>query len=659
MSDLDVTATARQLQTRSPERLWGVSPESIYAALSSKVTEDRLEDALGPHLRAEKLRTNDEREPELVAKMHDWILDESNLTKDDQTTLVGSLILSVDEPLSLIRAVIVASSRTIERVLRSGLTVDDENLPRREFDSLVAGDWEEGVLGPLLGSAGFASIYPDSVVPNSSRVESALGAQREVPIDEATAEAYRYVLPRVSGIEDETSLADMIQQLNGTRPDGVSSLESVAASLSNAAVPSLDTSALKEVIADQREEYEQVFETFRSLLVSKEKIELSRIDVEDPVSTSDIETESRTDEVVQNLLLDVLATVSQNPGFSTFDSRFIIDRIEATPYDLYKLLSSVPEVRCGIDDRGLINFDAVPEQIEGDSLRSEYTAHLVDRCTDTQRRLDAVTKASVSELSPAASDSVVAQDYESLSDGDVAPAYFTYTLLNPAALGEEKMDEYVGDSRGLGRERAQLHRWHEEKPAGMRSYTAMTDRLFSVGLEREIESRIIRIMTPFDDDTFHEYVSQIRQLLRQGFELRLLTRHTKESWEWERLQENLFDELETHREQVTLRTYSRFKQYQRVTPETDFRGLGEFGIHGKVQIVGSPDNGAVLLGSANFMENSYDWNPECGVYTEQKQLVDSAIRFFDIVWEIAAADELDIERLEAVPNHQLIPNFYD
>jgi len=47
-------------------------------------------------------------------------------------------------------------------------------------------------------------------------------------------------------------------------------------------------------------------------------------------------------------------------------------------------------------------------------------------------------KASVTALSPVATDAIVAQDYDSLSDGDVAPAYFTYTLVDPDALGEKR-----------------------------------------------------------------------------------------------------------------------------------------------------------------------------------------------------------------------------
>jgi len=186
----------------------------------------------------------------------------------------------------------------------------------------------------------------------------------------------------------------------------------------------------------------------------------------------------------------------------------------------------------------------------------------------------------------------------------------------------------------------------------------MTDRLFSLGLERDLDDQVLRIMTPFDDDTFNEYVSQIRRLLNRGFELRLLTRHTKEPWEWRRLQQNLLSEIKQHRDQITIRSYSRFKQHQRVTPDMDFRDLGEFGIHGKVQTIGRPEEGAALLGSANFMENSYDWNPECGVYTERTQFVDAAINFFDIVWDLAESDELSTERLQEVPNHQLVPTYY-
>lgn len=658
MTENNVIDTARALRTRSPERLWGVSLESIYAALSASVTKDGLEERLSPHIRAETLRTNDEREPKQVTEIHNWILDELDLIEGDRPTLAGALVLSVDEPRQLIQAIIVASSRTAERVLRSSLGIENEVLPRREFDSLLAGDWEETILGPLLGSAGFVTIYPDSVEPHFERIESVLEAQREVPTEAATAEGYLHVLPKLSGIEDGDCLEAITERLVGELSNESFSLESVAASLADNAVLLQDISEVEDAIEEQLDEYERQYETVRSLLAAPAETELSHVDVGRRVSVSDIRTDAEISEAGRDILLNIIATVSAHSRFSTFDLDFVTDRLDATPYELYQVLSEVPGVDCEISDNEVIEFATVPAQVDGSSLQEEYTTHLIDRCAAVKRRIKVLSRASVTTLSPVATDAIVAQDYDSLSDGDVAPAYFTFTLVDPDAFGEKKMDDYVGDSRGLGRERARLRRWHENRPAGMRSYTAMTDRLFSLGLERDLDDKVLRIMTPFDDDTFNEYVSQIRRLLQQGFELRLLTRHTKEPWEWRRLQQNLLSEIKQHREQVTIRSYSRFKQHQRVTPNMDFRDLGEFGIHGKVQTIGRPEEGAALLGSANFMENSYDWNPECGVYTERIQFVDAAVEFFDIVWDLAESDELSTERLQEVPNHQLVPTYY-
>lgn len=658
MTENNVIDTARALRTRSPERLWGVSPESIYAALSASVTKDGLEERLSPHIRAETLRTNDEREPKQVTEIHNWILDELDLIEGDRPTLAGALVLSVDEPRPPIQAIIVASSRTAERVLRSSLGIEDEVLPRREFDSLLAGDWEETILGPLLGSAGFVTIYPDSVEPHFERIESVLEAQREVPTEAAIAEGYLHVLPQLSGIEDGDCLKAITERLVGELSNDSFSLESVAASLADNAVLLHDTSEVEDAIEEQHDEYKRQFETVRSLLAAPVETELSQVDVGRRVSVSDIRGDTEISEAGRDVLINIIATVSAHSRFSTFDLDFVTDRLDATPYELYQVLSEVPGVDCEISDNEVIEFATVPAQVDGSSLQEEYTTHLIDRCAAVKRRIKVLSRASVTTLSPVATDAIIAQDYDSLSDGDVAPAYFTFTLVDPDALGEKKMDDYVGDSRGLGRERARLRRWHENRPAGMRSYTAMTDRLFSLGLERDLDDKVLRIMTPFDDDTFNEYVSQIRRLLQQGFELRLLTRHTKEPWEWRRLQQNLLSEIKQHREQVTIRSYSRFKQHKRVTPDMDFRDLGEFGIHGKVQTIGRPEEGAALLGSANFMENSYDWNPECGVYTERIQFVDAAVEFFDIVWDLAESDELSTERLQEVPNHQLVPTYY-
>jgi hypothetical protein len=656
MTERDFPNVAERLQTRSPERLWSLSPESVYTALAARSTNDPLTKRLTPHVRAELLRTNDERDREDVVRIHEWILEEFNLVKDDEPTLLGMIILASDEPRPLLRAIAVNCLRLAETVLRSSNEIED-SLPRREFDSLLADDWDESVLGPLLGSLEFVTIYPDSVEPHHDRIDSALEAQGEIAESTAIAEAYRRILPHIVSIENGHCLEDLVERVTGTAPNETTETMEVVATLADAPSATVDLDELVDAIDEQRKEYEQEFRVLRSLLAPTTESTLSRVDTSEVVDATAVSNAQIDDE--RGLLVDVLATVSAHPEFATFDVQFVTDRLSTTPYAIYQALSAIPSVDCEVRDDGMIGFDSVPATVDGDNLQEEYTTHLVERCSSVRCRIDALSDVSVSSDPEAlASDWIVAEDYASLDDGDVAPVYFTYTLVNPDALGEKKMNAYVGDSHGLGRERARLRRWHENRPSGLRSYTAMTDRLFSLGLERELNSKVLRIMTPFDDDTFNEYVSQIRRLLEQGFELRLLSRHTKEPWEWRRLQRNLLSEIKEQRDRVTVRTYSRFKENQRVRSTEEFQNFDEFGIHGKLQTIGHPDEGAALLGSANFMENSYDWNPECGVYTERSQFVDAAIEFFDVVWNVSEADELSIERLQEIPDRRLVPTYY-
>lgn len=57
-------------------------------------------------------------------------------------------------------------------------------------------------------------------------------------------------------------------------------------------------------------------------------------------------------------------------------------------------------------------------------------------------------------------------------------------------------------------------------------------------------------------------------------------------------------------------------------------------------------------------KNSHDRNLGCGVYNECTQFVDAAIEFFDIVWEAPETDELSIERLQEMPDRQLVSTYY-
>lgn len=656
MTNGELISEANRLRTRSPERLWGVSPKSVYTGLAAWSASAPLLNRLSPHIRAETLRTNDERDKTDVVSIHEWILEAFNLVKDDDLTLLGMVVLASDEPQPLLRAIAVARLNMAETVLRSCNEIE-ESLPRREFDSLLADGWDETVLGPLLCSMGFLNIHPDSVQSHRERIETALEVQGEISKNTAIAEAYERFLPQTVDFEEEQCLEDIAERMVGTAPEEETTAMEVVAALADSPPLTVDQDELANSIDAQRKEYEQQFQLLKSLLAPATETALNRVDTSEVIEEKDVQHIPIDDGV--EFLLNVLSTVSAHPEFALFDGQFVTDRLSVTPYTIYQALSSISGVDCAVRDDGVFEFESIPTEVDGDDLREEYITHLIERCSNVRQWIELLSSASVSsEPEAVAADQMVADDYASLKDGDVAPTYFTYTLVDPEALGEKKMNEYVGDSQGLGRERAHLRRWHENRPSGLRSYTAMTDRLFSLGLERELDNKVLRIMTPFDDDTFNEYVSQLRRLLENGFELRLLTRHTKKGWAWKRLQRNLFSEIKDHRDRVTVRTYSRFKQHQRIRPEMNFEDLPEFGIHGKLLTIGEPEGGAALLGSANFMENSYNWNPECGVYSERTQFIDAAIEFFDIVWSISEADELSIERLQKIPNRQLVPTYY-
>jgi hypothetical protein len=659
MTEDKIIETAQDLQTRSSERLWGVSSASIYTALAAKSEGADLSERLSPHVQAETIRTNDERELDKVVELHDWIIRELNLVRGDRPTLTGSLVLTVEEPCPLIRVTLVAHFQKVEMILRS-LEIEEDVLPRGDLDSLLGDDSSKQVLAPLLSSAGFVSIYPDSVEPHTKEIEEALRNQTSIDINQAVSEAYLNVLPNLTDIEQTTLLEDITERLTGSSPTERYSNGSVTATLVNASssLPLLEYDKIEDAIANQLDEYELELDALRSTLSFTTEVSVTIVDTEDTVDSSNIGNDVGSEAGIKKSLVDLLSTVSANPELSSFDPDFVTEHVSANLHDIYRALSSVSGVECDITDYGFLKFHSVPESVKGDSLVEEYSEYLIKRCSAVQQYVDILSEAAVGGLSASVADEVIAQDFASLRDGDAAPVYLIYTLVNPDALGEKKMDDYVGDSRGLGRERARLRAWHENRPSGMKSYTSMTDRLFSRGIENNLNDKILRIMTPYDDDTFNEYVSQIRSLLERGFEFRLLTRHTKDPWEWKRLQRELLSEIKEHRDRVTVRTYSRFKQHQRVTPDIDFKKLEEFGIHGKLQTIGNPEEGAVLLGSANFMENSYDWNPECGVYTEQNQFVEASIEFFDIVWDISESDELSIDRLQKLPNHKLVPTYY-
>lgn len=641
----DLAAT---LAIDNPDQLWGVSPESIYAALDAVVTDKSLVDALGSYHTLALAATNQERERDTFVSFHQEFLRAVGLVSDAGVTEVGALVLRSDNPRALLQTLITTHSESTRRLLRDCLAIEDI-IPRKEYETLLRDDHETIVLTPVLGSFNLLRAFPDGVELSVEAIKRGLDVYDSTSERAARVGLHRKLLESIPGFDAETAEDITTQHLE--QPDGGMTEEVIIGTLGETEATLFDHESVRTSIDQMVVEYDQLACQIIDLLTADgENVTVAS---NEELSIDDLQEHVNPD--TASAITDLLAMVAAQ-RLDRVHAEYIASQLDMPIYDSFSTIDSLPGVKCELQDKVLV-FEQVPPVADGTSCYERYVEFLLDKRETFATRRDCLAETDVT-VEGIDVDAHLANRVREIGNRQVAPTYFTFTLIDPDGLGEELMEDYVGDSRGLGRERARLRRWHDSHSSDLRSYTAMTDRLFSQGLESDLDQQILRIMTPYDDDTFSEYAAQLRRLLKDGHELRFLTRHTKDPWEWERLRDNLLKPLEANRKQVTIRTYSRFKQHQQITPKTDQSEVSEVGIHGKLHIIGGPHEGAGLLGSANFMENSYQWNPECGVYTERTAFVEAAIEFFDVVWDLAEADQLSLDRLQEIPEYEFIPSYY-
>jgi len=639
---------AGALTIDNPERLWGVSPESTYAALDALATDESLVDALRDYHTLALAATNQERERDTLVAFHRKFLHAVGLVAESGVTELGALVLRSDDPRALLQTLVATYSEATRRLLRDCLAIEDV-VPRREYETLLRDDHETEVLTPVFGSFDLLHVFPDGVELSVEAVERSLEVHDVSSNEAARASLHRNLLRSFSGLGRETA-GDITAKYLGRR-GGETTNQEIVGTLGGADGELFNHEAVHAAIDEVRAEYDQLAARSIDLLTAGGGDVMIASGKE--LSVEDVREHAESD--AAPAIVDLFAMVAAQ-RLDRVHARYVASQLDGSIYSAFNAINSVPGAECELQDEVLI-LDQVPAVVDGTSHYDRYVEFLLDeRETFTTRRKDlAEAKITIEGVDM---DAHLARRVSEIESRQVAPTHFTFTLIDPDGLGEEVMEEYVGDSRGLGRERARLRRWHESRPSDLRSYTAMTDRLFSRGIESDLEQQVLRIMTPYDDDTFGEYAAQLRRLLEAGHELRFLTRHTKEPWEWKRLRDNLLKPLDANRDQVSIRTYSRFKQHQQISPKADWSEVSEIGIHGKLHIIGGPHEGAAILGSANFMENSYHWNPECGVYTERTAFVRAAIEFFDLVWDLAEADQLSLDRLQEIPDRDFIPSYY-
>jgi len=651
--------TVEELRTQNPERLMGISPESIYLTLYAAANEMASVEELSPVFRAQTLDTNLSFSYRTATTVNRTLCHECGLLKDGELSDLGRLILASENPTTNIQIAAAWRLSRLRMYLLEFVDLDGDVVDRSDLESLAKDDRDRKVTIPLLHSLGFAEVLPQGAIPDLAACKKATTKQGpEIASSQITA----YLLRAVSEMDEDEA-------------------KRVAADMHDASVSDVDE--VEEAIVIQSLAQEEPRCTplgeFESAVIDRvEDLQRRENELTNALSeAADGHVSVRGDTITYDHLLrlirqgttdgqpspeevaNLLSTVSETKSFGYLPLGFLGNVFDTDPYDIYRLLSAIDCISCSMEQNAL-RISSVPPISDTEDVN--ISTRLVEKITSQL----AAIRSSVSQLESLSFEQrsplyekIISGVFRSVDDDAVAPTYFAYTLPDPEELGEEVIEQYVGDSEGLMKEQAKLKRWkREEKPDDARRYTELTDQIISRGLSHELDEQILRIMTPYDDDTFSEFASQFRSLIRDGYEIRLLTRHTRKRWQWERLRDNLLGELTTNRDNVSIRTYSRYKRYQRITSDTDDKDLSEFGIHAKLQTIGNPDEGAALLGSANLMENSYHWNPECGAYSEKSNFVSAAISFFDHVWELAAVDVIDLKNLQQIPKRSFYPSYY-
>lgn len=646
------------LRTRSPETLWGVSAESLYLAVCAVATDSPLSHALKPHYTATVLQTNDERSPETVADVHHILLTEFRLVTDNgELTDRGRLVLSTEKPGETIRLVAARQLPRIQEFLLEFASIDDDRLPRSELETLIRDAEDRNFIAPLLSSLAFLDLYPEGVILDHKTITQTIDRLEQ---DSGLPTTEIALVNALTTLDDPRLIARVVTTHTGTsitatQVTQTTPLDALATAKYGDPVRT-STAEIADAVDETRIAVTDEADTFETALNPEVRtVTRAGMTIDDDTVTDTFPSNPPDESVT--VVLDLFATIHTHPQLHSIALPQLTDVLDLDPYSLYRIVANLPGVDCSLQDDLLLMFETVPDAPGGVDRYDAFRDDLFQALHTRLSWRDSLTDITPIET-PHARSEVIESIIMGVDDDTIAPTYFVYTLPDPDALGKERMEKYVDDQPALRRERARLKRWKDQRDNDLRRFTEMTDRLFTRGQERDLEERVVRIMTPYDDDTFSEYTSQLRSLLRDGYELRLLTRHTKQRWEWERLRDNLLGDLEENRENVTIRTYSRYKEYQRVTSETDKTDLAEFGVHAKLQTIGHSIEGAALLGSANFMENSYNWNPECGIYTENSNFVAAAIDFFDHVWELSEADEVDLTSLQEIPRRSFYPSYY-
>ena len=656
-------------------RIWGVSSESLVLYLADKTLSTNT---INLFKKLETIRTNSVKDDDHFLRAHAWLSEYLGLCKKGIVTPLGLLSISSPRPTEVVRVRLLDSMPPLRRLLMYAVSKDIKEMPYSEFEGFLPD--ETALYAKLFSSFGILRLkgrFPDpELLFDISRVNNMI-PNRDLPRDEGNWVVAKTIVGSILQLNQYEVLDVVTTRLLdslGVSYKVTDSAVDIFEVLSHLGYP---VEAIANAIFSHLEELRGLLKAALDQ-VGKEMDELSRHLTQDSGMRSgdvrpfnlDLSQEAHALGVdAEGLRNQLLKIVRLNNRFGRLLTSYIPVVFQTSLDSSTNLLTNVfgqhvsignPYTRIdqlfGVDSDGSLEIDYANfalRQYHHFAADMELLTSITRERTSGENLLTASVRSGVSQVVDGLLDQFVASK--------VFPHNFVYTLPNPEALGEETIEKYIDGNAPLEHEISKISgEWPLLKTDNEISYVNATDRLLSLGLERELKVQELRIMTPYIDYELSKYVAMIRRLIAKGFKVMIVSRLDPSPRSWKTLQESFLKGLGEKSKSVEYRTFTRFKEYRSAA---QLKKLGEhskkeFGVHAKLLIIGGPSEGAALLGSANLLENSYNWNPECGVFTEDPEFIKSAKTFFDFVWDLSAGDNYNLGRLAKIPKGPFIPHAY-
>ncbi len=655
--------------------LWGINPELLFIYLSDS---DLDTDNLSKAFKLETIRSNTQKEESSCRRGLKWFCEYLGLMEKDQVTPLGKIVLISQNPLKAIQACLFARDEYVHAFFTDAICKDIRSIKRSEFESYFPG--EATLYSKLFASFSFATPMKTRMKLNMPLIKETgqiLEFSREVEAWLCAKSIFRALL----ATQDEDLISEAASETLGLlnipfetdiRPmqvtEAIKHLENIVSETSEKTLTDkkILTQVLEKTIMNYTESNRIIKSHVARLLrdpnppKSRKSLDIQRLGNTAP--HFGIKPKKTKD------LVNFLVSLSNRA------SQVYLPYVEEiTGLDMKLLISFLSEV-LGEDveiDSHFVNFKKnYSNEVEVDKVFHGYSKFLFEKHAEVNRKLEILLQSknylnqTVSEFyNVVHKNTLVIEDIflRRVLSRRISPFYFVYTLIDPSDAGKEIMEKYVKNNRLLRREVEKLSQdWAIMKTDNSATYVDMADKLFSKGLETDLPTKEIRIMTPYTDYELQKYVSMLRRLIMKGYAIHIICRHSADPMPWDRLKKGLLEGLGRKTQKVQIRTYTRFKEF---LPASKLLKLGpsrrkEFGVHAKIFMIGDAQNGAVLLGSANMLENSFNWNPESGIYTEDPTFIKSVKSFFDFVWTLSKHDALDFSRLGRISKGPFFPHHY-